>query len=383
MGGADISGNHEAKEMGKKSKKKKEKAKQKRDVSNKITNEVNDINEVEEDLARVMAILCVDNEEDMEVTDQNLAKYFSYLNKITTSSLVDVSELVTSFSTILKEISPTEVLVPAFGRTDVRALCVAAKNSGHKIVGSTHGSNVGIYKHHDWYNIDLCLSDKYIVPSSAAVEAMKIYQKAFKLSKRYSANIISHGTNNLSLLTNQLKNDKIPNEYRNIMVVEFAQTPYLLPQPMLTGYFQLWLNIRIANTLRDAGYNTIIKVHPDRLAETAGIYDKYYDKVITERFETSYKIADAFVFPEIASSTFPFALMTNRKVLIFETSMNNFIIEHAHERLRKRAIVIESKFDEKGNFLFNDSQLINNLTGKPKIPDYGIIEKYYMNDIKQ
>ena len=67
--------------MGKKSKKKKEKAIQKRDVSYKITNEINDINEVEEDLARIMAILCVDNEEDMEVTDQTLAKYFSYLNE--------------------------------------------------------------------------------------------------------------------------------------------------------------------------------------------------------------------------------------------------------------------------------------------------------------
>jgi len=67
--------------MGKKAKKKKKKAKQKRDVSYKITNEINDINEVDEDIARVMAILCVDNEKDMEVTDQNLAKYFGYLNE--------------------------------------------------------------------------------------------------------------------------------------------------------------------------------------------------------------------------------------------------------------------------------------------------------------
>ena len=63
--------------MGKKSKKKKKRAKQKRDISYKITNEISDINEVDEDIARIMAILCVDNEEEMEVNDQNLAKYFS------------------------------------------------------------------------------------------------------------------------------------------------------------------------------------------------------------------------------------------------------------------------------------------------------------------
>lgn len=39
------------------------------------------MNEVDEHLSRVMTILCVDDEEDMEVTDQTLAKYFSYLNE--------------------------------------------------------------------------------------------------------------------------------------------------------------------------------------------------------------------------------------------------------------------------------------------------------------
>ena len=74
--------------------------------------------------------------------------------------------------------------------------------------------------------------------------------------------------------------------------------------------------------------------------------------------------------------------MTNRKVLIFETSMNNFIIEHAHNHLRKRAAVIDSKFDKRGNFIFNDSDLTKNLSGKPVKPDYGIIEKFYINDVK-
>jgi len=46
-----------------------------------ITNEINDINEVDEDIPRVMAILCVDNEEDMKVIDENLGEYFGYLDE--------------------------------------------------------------------------------------------------------------------------------------------------------------------------------------------------------------------------------------------------------------------------------------------------------------
>ena len=76
--------------MSKKAKKKKKKAKKKRNVSHQIVKEINDINEFDEDIARIMAILCVNDEEDMEVTDENLEKYFSYL-----SENIDFSGLVT------------------------------------------------------------------------------------------------------------------------------------------------------------------------------------------------------------------------------------------------------------------------------------------------
>ena len=67
--------------MGKESKKKKNKAKNKESINYKIVKETNEMDEVDGDIARVMAILCVDNEEYMEVTDENLEKYFNYLNE--------------------------------------------------------------------------------------------------------------------------------------------------------------------------------------------------------------------------------------------------------------------------------------------------------------
>ena len=52
--------------------------------------DTNDIDEVDENIARVMKILNVVNEEGMEVDNENLEKYFDYLN-----DHLDFSELVT------------------------------------------------------------------------------------------------------------------------------------------------------------------------------------------------------------------------------------------------------------------------------------------------
>ncbi|MDL2122472.1 MAG: calcium-binding protein [Deltaproteobacteria bacterium] len=84
--------------MGKKSKKKKKTKKKKvvvnvqKTTKNPVTeiDDTNDIDEVDENIARVMKILNVVNEEDMEVDNENLEKYFDYLN-----DHLDFSELVT------------------------------------------------------------------------------------------------------------------------------------------------------------------------------------------------------------------------------------------------------------------------------------------------
>jgi hypothetical protein len=86
--------------MGKKSNKKKKKKTKKKKVAvnvqkttkNPVTeiDDTNDIDDVDENIARVMKILNIVNEEDMEVDNENLKKYFDYLN-----DHLDFSKLVT------------------------------------------------------------------------------------------------------------------------------------------------------------------------------------------------------------------------------------------------------------------------------------------------
>lgn len=84
--------------MAKKSKKKKKTKKKKvavnvqKTTKNPVTeiDDTNDIDKVDENIARVMKILNVVNEEGMEVDNENLGKYFGYLN-----DHLDFSKLVT------------------------------------------------------------------------------------------------------------------------------------------------------------------------------------------------------------------------------------------------------------------------------------------------
>jgi hypothetical protein len=305
--------------------------------------------------------------------------HYNYLSEVSADSLRNVELMIESFTKYLSQIPKTELLVPAFGKTEVRALCIAARRAGHSVVGSTHGSNIGIYKHSTWYNIDMSMCDKYLVPTDNSVNAFENYQKSHIISKKYKTKIISQRSTFYEETFHLLRKRILPKKYHNIMIVEFPQTPYLFPEPTLSGPFQLWLNIELAQLLKRHGFNPILKMHPDRIAESSDIYEKYYDQIITDRFEDSYDRADAIIFPYVNSTTFPFTLLTNKKVIIFESSLKYFIAEHAQHALRSRADVIDSYFDESKSFQFNDEQLIEALSETPELPSFEIVKTYYTN----
>jgi hypothetical protein len=70
----------------------KKKRGQKRNVLHEAVKGIDEMEEVDEDVARVMGILCADDEDEMEVTAENLELYFNYLNEN-----IDLSAMVTGW----------------------------------------------------------------------------------------------------------------------------------------------------------------------------------------------------------------------------------------------------------------------------------------------
>jgi len=113
------------------------------------------------------------------------------INKVTLNSINNAYPMLIGFEKYLSKLPSTKLLVPAFGKTIDRAMCFGAKNSGHEVIGSTHGGNVGFYSHADWFNIDIICSDKYMVPTKNSVTAMEKYNKSYKLSTCFNTRFFS------------------------------------------------------------------------------------------------------------------------------------------------------------------------------------------------
>ena len=60
---------------------------------------------------------------------------------------------------------------------------------------------------------------------------------------------------------------------------------YSAQLPELNSMSYLAFELEIIKTLKDAGHTVIYKAHPDTLKETAGIFERFADRVETKPFE--------------------------------------------------------------------------------------------------
>lgn len=305
-----------------------------------------------------------------------------YLKDVTQMALNDASELINFYKKYLGKIHLTKILIPSFGQFHVRALCIAAKQLGHQIIGSTHGNNVGFYKHSQWYYNDLILCTEYIVPTAKSIGAFEKYASSFEFNKKSNLKISKRNKNPYQDIFENLNKDKLANQIKTVMIMGYPHSADLPMLPFQTSYFQLWLIIKISVLLKQNGFKTILKLHPDRLLESNNIYDKYFDKIISEKFEVSYKQADAIILPELSTTCLPFSLLTKKTLLAFRHCATFFIAKSAFPNFSKRVHLIDSKFSDDGKLIMDEEFIIKKLKEKPKIPNYSIIDQYYF-DLKK
>ena len=101
------------------------------------------------------------------------------------------------------------------------------------------------------------------------------------------------------------------------MLVGFPMSPHRYWNYQNAFFYDaLKLEIEICIKLTDAGYNVIYKAHPDRLGFVENIIGKYVHKVVTDKFEDVVNTADQIIFHYTHTSTFGFALCTDKPILL-------------------------------------------------------------------
>jgi len=113
----------------------------------------------------------------------------------------------------------------------------------------------------------------------------------------------------------------------------------------------------ILSILKETGVRTLYKAHPDRKEEVLGIFTNMADEVEFNPFESSWEKADAFIFTHTSTTTFAFALETDRKVILIDVKTNP-VDEELRVELGKSLSYIPARIDANDTMIKFDSKIL-------------------------
>lgn len=295
-------------------------------------------------------------------------------NKTLTVEVQYIMNYVRSMRKKMRTLKQKTILVHILGNLYMRCLCIAGRKEGHHVVGFSHGNYTGIFNTCATTSIFMGVVDTFVTANKSSVKLFSMAAEEYLKPCGIDVKIEFLKENKYYKgLYKSFRDDKIPTTIKNVMIIEDPLTPGFQPWP-----YYLDFNIRKAKVIAKLkDIKLILKKHPDRLKESEGVYDNYYDEMITTPFEKVYDKADAYIFPHIGTTTFGFAVFTKKPIIIFE-HMFKYIWEPVHESLRKRCRVIPSWYDENSRIMFDEDALLDALQRKPEPPDDEFIQKYML-----
>ena len=162
------------------------------------------------------------------------------------------------------------------------------------------------------------------------------------------------------------------------MIIGYPHQQWRKPLTGASSLIHLDLELRLIDFLKKAGYDTLYKVHPNRIAETRGIFEDKV-KVLKGYMQQHLDKTDAFLFPTLATTAFSIALCTNKTIITLDLSYKSQRYKpfpEAVELMKKRCRIVNTEFDERKRIIFDKNGLLDALSRKPEPPNTEFIEKY-------
>jgi len=297
------------------------------------------------------------------------------LQGMTLSCLRSAGDYIVQIRQLLQLRKQTAILVDGLGNFFKRSLCVAGRREGFRMVGFTHGNTVGMNRVATFSYVDMAMVDTYVVPTKGSVRLFSKLQGQYRLQYESKAEVISSDNDSYKKMWMENRRKQLPPAIKTVMVVECAITGKVDRDVYYFWPYQVDLILRVGKFMSKLGVKTILKRHPDRLAESEGLYDSYFDELMIEPFEQVYEKADALFFPYITSTTFGFSLLTNKPIIFFETMLGS-VWGELYEPLKKRCRVVPSRLDAEGRLIFDEDAFVEALQRKPEQPDDEFIRMY-------
>lgn len=306
------------------------------------------------------------------------------LSNLLLDSLQYVADYIQEISQILHRRKRVSILLQGLGDIFKRSLCVAGRKEGYPIVGFTHGNYMGIFNNSSVPHVLLSMVDTFVVPTKGSAELFSIAKEKFLHPYGKDVEIIpskSGESDEYGRIKRLTRVKTPPSSIKKVMLLEYPLNEWWYRGGSYGAFwpYQLDLSLNIATLMRRHGIKTILKRHPDRLRESEGIYDRYFDELLTTSFEEVYDKADAYIFPNIGTTTFGFSLLTNKTIIMFESELKD-IWEPVREFLKKRCRVVPSWLAEDGRLMFDEDKLVDAIIEPPEEePNDEFIERYMLS----
>lgn len=255
-----------------------------------------------------------------------------------------------------------------------RIIALAARSRGTRVIGFSHGNEVGTVSLRNAAFIEFAPCDTYVCLSPASARQYRAGYRQSPLSRLREVTFSSVTTRRYLGLAREAEQQPPPERVRTVMMIGHPLTPIryqggggvYLP-------FQLDVQLRLTRAVQAHGRTVIFKAHPEAPPAADRLFEELGAEVVREPFETSWQRADAFLFSYAQTTAFGFAVCTNRPLILLDVAGLAWNAE-PYALLRRRCRMVPAAFDTDNRLRFDESRLSAVLDAPPDRPDPGYVE---------
>jgi len=307
---------------------------------------------------------------DIKLTEQQK----QYLYDITFKALADTKIYLNVMKSCMPKTKCINLLTGANGNHFSRMLSVIIRNNGGSVTSFQHGEPI-IYNwdKYDW--LELSCADNFFTYTKNLAIVLETLNTEYKPLRSNFVEINGAETNMFYDIWKKESKKPIPDKVERVMMVprSFEPDNQVGAGISFSTPMQLDWELRIANTLKKAGFTVLYKRHPARRNQAVDYLEDA--QTIYEPLEEVMDLTDAFVLYCTRTSTLGPILCTNKPVIYIDVGLEQMPVK-MRIALEKRCHIINAHFDERNRLVFREDELIGPLLQKPTGPDMEFAQTY-------
>lgn len=272
-----------------------------------------------------------------------------------------------------------ELLLTHMGNLRHRVLSSAWKASGGKTIGVVHGYPYP-YSYSDGEPVigARLVFSKYLVMSEGEKRLLESSRRDYPTGFESDDEIVVRGGDVYAELFARCQAAPPgPQTVRSVMLVGFPMD-YLRANTLeMDTMTYLAFELDLLDALKTLGFEVVYKAHPDTLTHVDALFKGRVARVETRPFEQTLDAADCLLFSHPFSTTFGYALMSRRPIVLMSDAAPTGYRWHPEVAplLRRRAALAEIALGPNG-ISFDRAALSDAIREAPKLMDDALVRRF-------